>query len=168
MSVVQYINGLPTLDRLASELFSAPHGLWKSAKWKQTERLIRRSRFWCSGSNENQMTSMVIHHRRATLRAPIRQSWYIEMAVKRLGIQASAGAHPSVLNMESSRSLVSLLLDHSRIVSDKNRPTTYWFLPVIWILRSVPCGGRKICCTVLRKSVLNSLEQSTEILSNLS
>lgn len=47
--------------------FFSPHGLWKSAKWEQTERLIRRSRFWCSGSNENQMTSTVIHHHRATL-----------------------------------------------------------------------------------------------------
>lgn len=45
------------------------NGLWKSAKWNQTEGLIRRSRFRCCGSNENQVTSSAVRQRWADLPA---------------------------------------------------------------------------------------------------
>ena len=94
MSHIKCKSGVKYVEGKSVQSFFSSAWQWKSAKWKETERLIRRSRFWCSGSNENQMTSTIIHLRPATPSEPVRLSCYIEMAVKRLGIQASAEAQP--------------------------------------------------------------------------
>lgn len=99
---------------------SSLNGLWKSAKWKQTERLIRRSRFWCSGSNENQMTSTVIHHRQATLPAPsgaITSYWRGSQKVKDAGLR-EGGTRSFVLIMEGEPLACVFTLDRRRLKTD--------------------------------------------------
>lgn len=105
-------------------LFFIPNELWKSAKWKQTEGLIRWSRFWCPGSNENQAASTIIHHHHAALHAPSQQSQYIGTAAEK--VSEGLASEGSSLCLTSRRLVLLLLLFRL----PQNHTIAYWFPPV--------------------------------------
>lgn len=102
-------------------LFFIPNELWKSAKWKQTEGLIRWSRFWCPGSNENQAASTIIHHHHAALHAPSQQSQYIGTAAEK--VSEGLASEGSSLCLTSRRLVLLLLLFRL----PQNHTIAYWF-----------------------------------------
>lgn len=131
-SCVKYVGG-----KSVQSFFFPCTWQWKSPKWKKTERLIRRSRFCCSGSNENQMTSTVIHLRQATplcTHQALVLYWNGSQKVRDTGV--CRGSSPCVTYGEQSVAMCHYFHSHIQWSLIKSDPTTYWSLPAIWIPQS--------------------------------